>query len=190
MKREHLYRSIILVVFIFLAFIVLRGGNTMIFAQSANLVANPSFETGGASIGQDYNQNGWTFFVIEEPVKGVVATSGAKEGSACFEIQTDDGRGFLHSDVFAVPGSTSLQVRVSVKGAGEGAVEILWWKKYDNDTVVESDNHRDVLKTFNASSSWQEVTGTASVPADAKFAYIRLVAQKANVSFDDISVSK
>lgn len=189
MKREHLSRVILSIAFLFFIGFGLEAGITIMHAQSANLVANASFETGGASIGQDYNQNGWTFFVIEEPVKGVVATSGAKDGSACFEIQTDDGRGFLHSDPFAVSGS-SVNVRVSVKGSGEGAVEILWWKKYDDDTVVESDHHRDVLKTFNASASWQEISGTASVPADAKFAYIRLVAKKANVSFDAVSVSQ
>ena len=40
------------------------------FSQVSSLVSNSSFETGGTSIGQDYNQNGWTFFVIEEPVEG------------------------------------------------------------------------------------------------------------------------
>ena len=186
MERRNVLISICSIfIAITMAFTAVPG-----YTQSGNLVANPSFEIGGTAIGQDYNQNSWTFFVIEEPVKGVVVTSGAKDGSACFEIQTDDGRGFLHTDPFAVSASGKLNVSVSVKGAGEGAVEILWWKKYDDDTVIESEHHRDVLKTFNASSSWQEVSATASAPADAKFAYIRLVAKKANVSFDNVSVTK
>ncbi len=159
-------------------------------AQGGNLVANSSFETGGTSIGQDYNQNGWTFFVIEEPVKGVVVTSGAQDGSQCFEIQTDDGRGFLHSDPFAVRSGSNLNISVWVKGAGEGAIEILWWQKYDDDTVVESAHHRDVAKTFTASSSWQQVSASASVPEDAKFAYVRLVAKGKNVSFDNVSAAQ
>lgn len=159
-------------------------------AQMANLVTNASFETGGTSIAQDYNQNGWTFFVIEEPVKGAVLNSGAQDGNACFEIQTEDGRGFLHSDPFSVKPSSRLKLSAWIKGSGEGAIEVLWWKKYDDDTVIESNHHRDVLKTFNASSSWEEVTAVAAVPEDAKFAYIRLVASKAAVCFDNISATQ
>lgn len=190
MKRSGVFFTILSVIVAVSAIVTLSVTNTSIIAQVANLVTNPSFETGGTSIGQDYNQNNWTFFVIEEPVKGAVLTSGAQDGNACFEIQTNDGRGFLHSDPFAVTPGSKLNVSVWAKGAGEGAVEILWWKKYDNDTVVESDHHRDALKTFTASSSWQQISTTASAPEDAKFAYIRLVAKKANVSFDNVSVTK
>ena len=64
MKRKRLLFGIILLSLMAVGLI-----STKITAQSGNLVANPSFESGGANIGQDYNQNGWTFFVIEEPVK-------------------------------------------------------------------------------------------------------------------------
>jgi len=174
--------------FAFLIF--LSGGliNSEIKAQKDNLVTNPSFEVGGAAIGQEYNQNGWTFFVVEKPVKGVVV-SGAEDGSACFEILTEGGRGFLHSIPFPVKPSSKLNISLWIKGSGEGAVEILWWKKYDNDTVIESERHRDALKTFSASNSWQQINTTANAPKDAKFAYIRLVAKESNVCFDNISVT-
>jgi len=189
MNRGRLLTSILFCCAVLLVGVTIVFTGSAVKAQGGNLVANPSFETGGASIGQDYNQNGWTFFVIEEPVKGVVLTSGAKDGSACFEIQTDDGRGFLHSDPFAVTAGAKLNVSAWVKGAGEGAIEILWWKKYDDDTVVESAHHRDVVKEFKASSSWQQVGATADIPEDAKFAYIRLVAKGKNVCFDGVSAN-
>ena len=174
---------------IILSFMAVGLISTKITAQSGNLVANPSFESGGADIGQDYNQSGWTFFVIEEPVKGIVSGN-AKDGNACFEIQTDGGRGFLHSDPFSVSPSSKLNISLWVKGSGEGAVEILWWKEYNNDVVIESGSHRKILKEFNASSAWNNITVTADAPDDAKYAYIRLVAKKENIAFDNISVTK
>ena len=38
-------------------FLILALTNNQITAQTGNLVKNPSFETGGKNIGQDYNQN-------------------------------------------------------------------------------------------------------------------------------------
>lgn len=175
---------------IIILFIIISGSsiNNKITAQQSNLVQNPSFEIGGSTIGQEYNQNNWTFFTIEAPATGVVSKD-AKDGSCCFEIQTKNGRGFLHSEPFPVNPLSKLNVSLWVKGDGEGAVEILWWNKYDENVVVESEHHRDILKAFNASHSWQKINVIASAPRDANFAYVRLVAKKANVSFDEISVN-
>ena len=99
--------KISLVGFIVAFFIFLSLGllNNEIKAQNGNLVTNPSFEIGGSAIGQEYNQNSWTFFVIEKLANGVVV-SDAEDGSACFEIQTKGGCGFLHSEPFPVKSSS------------------------------------------------------------------------------------
>ena len=177
----------IISIFVSLTIINFISVNVKTFARQVNLISNPSFEIGDNSIGRDYNQNGWTFFIIEEPAKGVVKND-AKDGNACFEIQAEKGYGFLHSDPFLVNQSSSFKINVWIKGSGEGSIEILWWKEYNDDIVIESDHHRDVLKKFNATNSWQQVNAEINVPKDAKFAYIRLVARKANICFDDISV--
>lgn len=153
-----------------------------------NLVVNSSFETGGQNIAREFNSHGWTFFVIEEPAKGGV-TNEAQDGNACFEIRAEGGRGFLHSDPFPVKPSFNLNISLWIKGSGEAAVEILWWKEYNDDIVIASDRHRDVLKTADAFAEWKKLTMQAGVPEDARFAYIRLIARKADVAFDDISVT-
>jgi hypothetical protein len=187
-KRKIIYFLNLEITVIFLMFISSDLINNKIMAQQGNLVKNPSFEIGWSAIGQEYNQNGWTFFVIEQPATGVVLKD-AKDGSFCFEIQTKNGLGFLHSEPFPIKPLSKLNVSLWVKGDGEGAIEILWWNKYDENVVVESEHHRDILKTFNVSRSWQKINTIANAPKDANFAYIRLVAKKANVSFDGISVN-
>ena len=188
MKREKTFLFSLEIIIIL--FIIIGGSsiNSKIIAQQGNLVKNPSFEIGGSAIGQEYNQNGWTFFVIEEPATGVVSKD-AKDGNFCFEIQTKNGRGFLHSEPFPVKPLSKLNVSLWVKGDGEGAIEILWWNKYDENVAVESEHHRDILKTYNTSRSWQKINVIANAPKDANFAYIRLVAKKANISFDGISLN-
>ncbi|MFC1558025.1 hypothetical protein ACFL40_01580 [candidate division KSB1 bacterium] len=179
--------SFFLIHIIVLLIVFMFSFSDNIFSGEENLAANPSFETGGKAVGQEYNQNGWTFFVIEEPAEGKI-TGNAKDGKSCFEIRVQKGRGFLHSDVFPVEASSDLSVSVWVKGSGKTAVEVLWWKEYNGDIVNESEHHRDVLKKFEPSDSWEEINLSARIPKDAKYAYIRLAAEGGNICFDNIVV--
>ncbi|MCK4965452.1 hypothetical protein KAS50_00395 [bacterium] len=179
--------SFFLIHLIVLVIVFMFSFSDRIFSGEKNLVANPSFETGGKAVGQEYNQNGWTYFAIEEPAEGKIVGN-AKDGKSCFEIRTQKGRGFLHSDVFPVEASSDLTISVWTKGNGKAAVEVLWWKEYNDDIVNESEHHRDVLKEFDAAGKWKQINISAKVPKDAKFAYIRLTAKGGNICFDNIIV--
>ena len=202
---------------------------SLVFAASANLVANPGFEqtrvvdhikakegfafdcqivkrtdkavavkTRAATVTWDLDRiegitkrnvvAGWTFYEIVLPINDVADEKQGHRSSRSFRFQTDKGKGFLHSTPFAVQAGKQYELSVWVKGTGQASAELLWWTKYDADEVEMCKHHQDIVPAAKAGAEWVRIGKTFSAPEGATKAYVRLVAEAADVWLDNVSV--
>ncbi len=143
-----------------------------------NLVPNPSFEN---------RKVGWDFFIIKEKASGEYDSVQSKTGNLSYKFKLNNsGEAFLHSAVFNVKPGGKYELSAWIRGNGNAHMEILWWKTFTGMYIKESNHHRDVLNNYKAVNSWEKISGKITAPKDAHMVYIRLVATKGNVWFDDI----
>ena len=157
-------------------------------APGPNLVPNSSFES---SIGFDPRDwktglTKWRFYEINLPIEGKRDTTAGFSGKASFKF-SGTGKGFLHCGFFTVDATKKYSVSLYAKG-GAPQAEVLWWKKEGVETDKEKLS-KVALKKAGTDKGWTRYEGEVTSAADAKKAYVRIIAT-GNLSVDDVVFSE
>ncbi|MBC7328301.1 hypothetical protein H5T87_09365 [bacterium] len=159
------------------------------------LILNPGFENG--QLDRFSSPPGWNFYVIRSFAKGELV-SDAHSGKFAFLMRTresssplmysENGKGFLQSDVFPVEKGKKLNLSVWVKGDGRAMLQIIWWERYDEERATPCQHQQDSSEPIQCKGEWEEIRLEVMPPPEATKAYIRLVGEDGDIIYDDVEV--
>jgi len=126
----------------------------------------------------------WKFYVIEMPAAAEFLKAGGGDPD---RVKLTGGKAFLHSSAFDVKAGCKYRVAFRARGEGEVQVGMLWWEKYDDDSILMAKPHWTKQESATKpGKDWKNIEAEFTASEKATKAYIRFVVEKGEVEISEV----